>query len=77
MSVTGAMLSFLMSFPAKIFLFWQIVAFQNIKIILDMVQGCQIWRKALAMLTYHSNLAKQHVLSVSILSPDEVVEVLR
>lgn len=25
---------------AKILLFWQVVAFQNIKIILDMIQGC-------------------------------------
>lgn len=36
------MLSFLMLFPAKIFLFWQVVAFQNIEIILDMVQSCEL-----------------------------------
>ena len=36
------MLSFLMLFPAKIFLFWQVVAFQNVEIILDMVQGCEL-----------------------------------
>ena len=28
-----------MLLPAKIFLFWQVVAFQNIEIILDMIQG--------------------------------------
>ncbi len=31
-----------MLLPAKIFLFWQVVAFQNIEIILDMIQGCEL-----------------------------------
>ena len=41
-SDTGAILSFLMLVTAKILLFWQVVAFQNIKIILDMIQGCEL-----------------------------------
>ena len=31
-SDTGAVLSFGVLFPSEIFLFWQVVAFQNIKI---------------------------------------------
>ena len=31
-----------MLLPAKIFLFWQVVAFQNIEIILDMIQGREL-----------------------------------
>ncbi len=34
-SDTGALLSFWVLFPSEIFLFWQVVPFQNIKIILD------------------------------------------
>lgn len=36
-SDTGALLSFWFLFPLEIFLFWQIVAFQKIKIILNVV----------------------------------------
>ena len=31
-----------MLLPAKIFLFWQVVAFQNIEIVLDVIQGCEL-----------------------------------
>ena len=38
----GALLSFWVLFPAEIFLFWQVVPFQNIKIILDVIQCCEL-----------------------------------
>ena len=41
-SDTGAVLSFRVLFPSEIFLFWQVVAFQNIEIILDVIQGCEL-----------------------------------
>ena len=41
-SDTGALLSFWVLFPSEIFLFWQVVPFQNIKIILDVIQCCKL-----------------------------------
>ena len=41
-SDTGAVLSFWVLFPSEIFLFWQVVPFQNIEIILDMVQSYEL-----------------------------------
>ena len=41
-SDTGAVLSFRVLFPSEIFLFWQVVAFQNIEIVLDVIQGCEL-----------------------------------
>ena len=41
-SDTGALLSFWVLFPSEIFLFWQVVAFQNIEIILDVIQCCEL-----------------------------------
>ena len=41
-SDTGAVLSFGVLFPSEIFLFWQVVAFQNIEIIFDVIQCCEL-----------------------------------
>ena len=41
-SDAGAMLSFLMLLPVKILFFWQVVAFQNLEIVLDMIQSCEL-----------------------------------
>ena len=41
-SDTGALLSFWVLFPSEIFLFWQVVPFKNIKIILDVIQCCEL-----------------------------------
>lgn len=41
-SDTGAVLSFWVLFPPEIFLFWQVVPFENIKIILDVIQCCKL-----------------------------------
>ena len=41
-SDTGAVLSFWAFFPPEIFLFWQVVTFQNIEIIFDVIQCCEL-----------------------------------